>query len=505
MRISGYDWSRKDRDNYFCERAREFYEQAQLWKYFRVVTSHHSDFFENIGERECHIYFRTRDDYLPIKKVDGIALEVEPGTPGVFYDWMLGDRILLYGHQAVVIVDKLRGRRLGLWLPEKEVLFLTDWSHNSLCVRAAVPAFKQLVEKLGIKPLFEDEKQQKRRPKINITVGADPEFELINSNGGVTYACRVITDSGYCEPIGLDGAEDQVELRPEPGTPAAVVKNIRELVNRFANEYKEYDLSPVGDTLPCGGHIHIGGVPDVTGDLISLLDDFIGKPTARLSGSARGDYGGLGNYEMKEYGFEYRTPPALIFSNPRIARIMLKLARNLVERYFTEDEIEYNDQPTVEDYKKVGGLTDKEVQYFMSFTKNPTRKTMRAAWGAPTLKRKSRTLGVEFRDEWAEYVKNKLCRALIMLFKKAHCKRPRRLVLYGLRSDRGEVATIPIEGMDLIDNVVRCSGNTSNAIWIGLPYSFRLDPFDADEQVMVVAKAIVRYVRKVMRIEREVA
>ncbi|MEN3051337.1 MAG: hypothetical protein ABC596_05965 [Candidatus Methanosuratincola petrocarbonis] len=258
------------------------------------------------------------------------------------------------------------GKLIGLWLHERESLFLSDWSYDMECVRWGVYFFPQLVQKLGIKPL-----RRRRRPRIlatEVTVGADLEFELL------------VIEDPFCRAGG-----GQVKLRPKPGSPSEVVRSLRDLIKDFAEEYEEYDLSPQGDTYPCEGHIHLGGLPPLSTPprrLLEILDDFLGRPSLPLSGKAHGSYKELSAWEAKPNGLEYRSLPAAVFANPKITKITLKLARNLAWAYLQKSVLEYNDPPTAEDYRRLGKLTAREVEYFLAFLRNPERRPIRAAWGA---------------------------------------------------------------------------------------------------------------------------
>lgn len=64
--------------------------------------------------------------------------------------------------------------------------------------------------------------------------GTDPEAELINSNGRMVSATSVGLRCGADQEIGADGAGTPAEIRPKPGKPETVIKNIRRIFKRFA-------------------------------------------------------------------------------------------------------------------------------------------------------------------------------------------------------------------------------------------------------------------------------
>jgi hypothetical protein len=167
-------------------------------------------------------------------------------------------------------------------------------------------------------------------PHITLTIGADPEFEILDAHGVVIHPNAALYPNRSVSAIGIDGAGSQLELRPTAGTIETVVGSITTLMKAV-----KHRLSTIGDKYPLGGHIHIGygfryRPPE---ELLWLLDQYLGMPTCELSGTARGYYKGMGNIEDKPHGFEYRTPPAAIFESPRFTELSMKIALNVCERY----------------------------------------------------------------------------------------------------------------------------------------------------------------------------
>jgi hypothetical protein len=108
-------------------------------------------------------------------------------------------------------------------------------------------------------------------------------------------------------------------------------------------------LSVQGDTYALGGHIHIGSSNDLVVQVlkneverfVEVLDDFVGRVLLPTSGRARGSYARLGSYELKSYGWEYRTPPASYYADLEMVRIVFKLTKGLVEELLQKGEISY--------------------------------------------------------------------------------------------------------------------------------------------------------------------
>jgi hypothetical protein len=309
-------------------------------------------------------------------------------------------------------------------------------------------------------------------------MGADPELEVIK-NGKVVNASSVIqVANNLATQIGLDGQQSQLEFRPRPGTPQQVVKNIKKLVKDFSRKYPDYDLSDEGDRYPLGGHIHVGLGQSVeaSGDLRMILDDFVGRPTLDMSGEARSCYRQLSATRSQPHGFEYRSTPAAVFQNPAMTFITLRLVKNLCEKYFNQDIIEYSDKPDIQDYINVGGLTNNQAKYFMKFCSGyRPQKSIRASWkvpAAPITETPSYQLQVEFRDAWHDGVANQL-RDEIMSY---HVETNRQVVIsfYGLKADRGNnVCTLPLNSCNYYEDSPKPTWQEDHIMNIGLSADIR--------------------------------
>ncbi|MFZ8784063.1 putative amidoligase domain-containing protein, partial [Thermocrinis sp.] len=159
--------------------------------------------------------------------------------------------------------------------------------------------------------------------KISITLGGDPEFEVI-WEGEVVPAdsLLIFRDGDTYDPIGTDGVSHTAELRPDAAySEEEYVENFLGLLEEVKEE--GVLLSVQGDTYALGGHIHIGSpdeyivqvLQDEVERFVQVLDDFVGRVLLPTSGRARGSYKRLGAYELKPYGWEYRTPPASYYAD----------------------------------------------------------------------------------------------------------------------------------------------------------------------------------------------
>jgi len=186
----------------------------------------------------------------------------------------------------------------------------------------------------------------------SVLLGGDPEFEVY-ADGILLPAYFFPIFEGVSNSIGTDGNSAIAELRPPPSyRPEEYVKNFMTLAEKVGEQ--GVLLSVKGDTYPLGGHIHVGSyneyvvevLKDKVEEFIFVLDDFVGRVLLPTSGTARGEYARLGAYELKSYGWEYRTPPSSIYADPKMVRITYKLTKGLVETLLRQGKLSYK---TLED------------------------------------------------------------------------------------------------------------------------------------------------------------
>jgi len=373
------------------------------------------------------------------------------------------------------ILIKSGGRVLGLYVP-RHSLYLTDIIYNSDDMDVAYWVLRWIFQVLDIPPV-----QQK---VDKITMGADPEF-LLGEGDKIIEASQVFSDRW--ESVGCDGSGDQLELRPEPGTPREVIRNLKGLIELVSE--KGYDVR-IGDVFPLGGHVHVGLGYRVrpSKELLAVYDDFLGRPTRFLC--KRYGYGYLSDWESKPWGFEYRTPSAVIFADPKIAHISLKMVQNITRLAVRRKEISYDYPPTVEDYCRVGGLQKSEAEYFLNFIKDDRFKvavnwySILGFWKLVP-HRKTWPLMVEFEDEWDELIKNYVKEKV----KKWRLKKLIKITLFGLHEKRGKVNTIPVPGY-------RTVFISDNPNFVGVARIIRI----AGKDISVFIKALRRYIRKKFKV-----
>jgi hypothetical protein len=420
-------------------------------------------------------------------------------------------------------------KHLGYVLPELNSVVLCDLTHSSAGCRILKSVLENLVENGLIhkrdtaKDIQKKKKVKPKMPKISVTLGADPEFELLDQRGNIL----TFRDSTTCpykgievgssatsrdKKIGLDGNRCQVEFRPDKAnSPAELVKNMALL-------FREVDsnavFSAIGDSHPLGGHIHIGFGKrvSITSQLVKLMDYFVGIPTMKMSGKARGGYNHPGNFENKSYGFEYRTPPAAVFAHPKMLFVTAKIVQNLVTRYLNGFEFSIADnrnETSKEELITQIGLTEQQAQYYMEFI-NDFRRTMdytmnvAVAWNRGSAKNikankeKKPTHApkfiLELHDDWNEEVRSDLERRIRMI-PIANKENPISVTIYGLNGKRGKaVAGMDIAGFEQVPHPNSDNGR-GRTVYLGIARPYRSGELSSTERE-TTANAIVAFIER---------
>jgi len=125
--------------------------------------------------------------------------------------------------------------------------------------------------------------------KVRVTLGADPEFELVVC-GEVVGASRVLREDIRLPwgDIGVDGAGYPLELRPVPSeSPRTLVVNVGQLLMAIPKVVGGYP-STMCEAHPIGGHVHVGNVMEKDYErVVYALDDSLGDIFYDLSPGIR--------------------------------------------------------------------------------------------------------------------------------------------------------------------------------------------------------------------------
>lgn len=187
-----------------------------------------------------------------------------------------------------------------------------------------------------------------RLKEIEVKLGADPEFMLVNSKTGkMISASQFFPREGVvgCDNIRVPNRQQRpvAEVRPRPEmSPLELAANIKQALNSatrlapYRNVRWVAGSQPVGG-YSIGGHIHFSKV-QLDGGFLRALDNYLGIPVFLLenpvtAAKRRRKYGYVGDYRLKEHGgFEYRTPGSWLVSQ-KIATAVLCLAKVIANRY----------------------------------------------------------------------------------------------------------------------------------------------------------------------------
>lgn len=361
--VKGNDWKewlRTAEDVYF------------LTSMFTKIYQHASKNYEEMEYGSLAIITNVYFDKIKFDKPITLDLKLD-----YLYcsDWGYLEESNATGGKVTVLTPVInRECYVGYYIKEKHIFLAPDFSHDKNYLHYA-PVIEWLRENLYTKTIVKKDKKE----VIKVTVGTDPEFEIISPNGGITDASKIVMmvnkalgEDSYRAKYGIDGACHQVELRPTHSTNEDdVINDIKDILDK----YQEFELSVKGDDFPLGAHIHIGvevdGVKCVAprnDTLVKLYDIMFGSVFKKTNGKERKEYAKLGQHRDQPHGFEYRSLPSSVFENPEIARIVLKGFKNATQNVY-EKKVTYNIPPTYEDYRDICGYTQVEYNTLIDFPK----------------------------------------------------------------------------------------------------------------------------------------
>jgi hypothetical protein len=193
-----------------------------------------------------------------------------------------------------------------------------------------------------------------KQKALEVTLGCDPEFMLVNKHGKALRASEIITTMEG--RIGNDGFLG--ELRPRPGAnEIEVTENLRKLIRkipsmmsskRFGPEFAWPEAHSEKDNRAAGFHIHIGAPKPLTtkaalgsnkflDSFAGALDYFVGIPgmlieqstLRRLGKGEKGIvYGNASDWRTSHFGtIEYRTLGGFHLRHPSYAKGVLALTQ----------------------------------------------------------------------------------------------------------------------------------------------------------------------------------
>ncbi|WP_426453712.1 putative amidoligase domain-containing protein [Paenibacillus sp. S-38] len=189
--------------------------------------------------------------------------------------------------------------------------------------------------------------ERRGAPRLDVMLGADPEFLLLNDRGKVRFASAFMDKDG---PVGCDAIVlpsrrkiyPLAELRPRPSTEVReLIVQLHRTLQLAARRITDEELVWVAGGMPVkgfplGGHIHFSRV-DLESRLLRVLDNYLALPLTLIedgtTGLRRPQYGFLGDFRRQRHGgFEYRVLPSWMVS-PTVAKGVLALAKLSAEHY----------------------------------------------------------------------------------------------------------------------------------------------------------------------------
>ena len=315
--------------------------------------------------------------------------------------------------------------------------------------------------------------------KNNFLIGCDPEFEIYDTlsqrvlNGrDVSFNMEGVgrCDGSNAPEVGLDGAGAQLELRPKPGKDARrIMIHLRRLMKKAKSALPPFYTAIVnGDHFPLGFHVHIGKPPE--GDnprpfsaIIEAFDSMLYRPIREIQGGARGSYAMSFAVRAQNWGWEYKSLPAVIMAKPSFCYEYLKAVESIV-RDFSETQGQnlpknkrvITEQDTIRsyvgEYRKLGIESLYHAQRdLIKHVRESSILDVFDTWG---ISRPEKCLcKIDFVDTWQEQSK--------VIIKMTLASLPLRILMYGLSDARGKYAVTGIPRMAInYAGLVPCNANT---------------------------------------------
>ena len=365
------------------------------------------------------------------------------------------------------------------------------WKERNILMIGDIAAIRKVNKLIAV--LKEIKKYIKRvKPLLNISMGCDPEFILINEKNEEVIRASTIIRGGTSSPIGVDGYSALMEVRPGiASTPSKLIRKFKDTLLQIPPEATRYKISYDRYDYPCGGHIHIGNINPYYAELLSYIyATAIGYFHYQQFGD-RGSYGNPLSYERKWYGFEYRALSSGIFFDKKLLNIILNLFYSITKDFLKGKEfnIYVNYDAYKEDYGKLTplilsdylSLDDKTylMDRIRELRGNIRKPDLIAAWKVHT-RRRIKKINISFSETWLpETMKD------IASYHFQYNKLALYIRLVGLHEERGERVDIPRDLLGykakppfkiLETPVLGSSERTDNNTYrinIGIPYEWR--------------------------------
>lgn len=305
---------------------------------------------------------------------------------------------------------------------QKYVIFSYSKERNILLINCYADILINDVVKNKIKKYIELlqkyvnlEKISKDISQNKITLGTDPEFEILNSENMNITPMEVKN----CKKIGLDGCGRQLEIRP------AFKYSPKDITNEISNIMKILNgkkISVNEGTEPLGAHIHIGidtvwyniDKENINQVLSNIYSCFIGSIFIETNNDLRRyhNYGNINDYRNQNHGIEYRSLPSYVFIDKKLTNLIFKIFYNITE-YFI-NRIEHNEpiifhrKPTLDEYKKIAGISFNELRILKNYATekyNRNKNNILKYWVKPD---KEKRIKIIWEGDFSDKVKKEI-------------------------------------------------------------------------------------------------
>jgi hypothetical protein len=256
-------------------------------------------------------------------------------------------------YKDILFIDEASKKEVGWYNRNVNILWMSDIFHFLANTKGILQTIVESIQEYI---------RYGRLPEI-LTIGADPEFEVVDAGDHFVEAHSLFGDTGCTQEIGYDGHSSTGELRPKPDrSPLGLTRNIKRLIRRLngmrcMNDNKVWVGGGIHVTT--GGHIHFG-IRGVTPELKDLLYDMVASPVLAFQ-SERRKTGEQANWQKgsggvlrdQPHGCEWRPLPSFIV-NEEITACILSTAYAIVKSWkFHNYKAETGSRILVEDYRKI--------------------------------------------------------------------------------------------------------------------------------------------------------
>jgi len=222
----------------------------------------------------------------------------------------------------VIFMDEASRKEVGWYNKRANIVWMSDIFHFLDNSKNLIPAITDSIIEYN---------RYGRLPEV-LTIGADPEFEIIGEGNTFVEAHSLFGDNGCSQEIGYDGHSSTGEIRPKPDrSPLGLTRNIKRLIRKMNGRRVMGDNQAWvggGIHVTTGGHIHFG-MKGADQTLKDLLYDMVAEYVLAFQTDRRrqGEQcnwakGQTGNMREQPHGCEWRPLPSFIVNEEITACVL---------------------------------------------------------------------------------------------------------------------------------------------------------------------------------------